>query len=343
LRTVALAMALQAAAGAQAQGSCPTGWRSVARCAEIAAAEALLARGDAAGATLAYERLAAREHAVDIEIGIVRSQVQAGEFRRALAFAAHTAGAHGNDASGAVFYARLLELSGQADFAEQVRAQARSRGNDLVDVPTPLPAGPYAHGDAPDPQAALVATGVLVDAGRRALVPAAAVTSAARIWVRDGLGRTVAARVRGERLAPELAELDLAEPLGPPTDAAVAAGRDAFPGAPAGVVSYAADRNAAAAWPRLEIGFIGMPDATDARPRLNVDSPDTLHGGPVFDLTGRLVGLALAVAGGERRMVPVSAWRAAPATASAPAPARLTPDALYERALAATLQVLVQR
>ena len=55
--------------------------------------EALLASGKVAEARDAFEQAAALEHAADIELGILRSQMQAGHYRQALDFAAHTAGA----------------------------------------------------------------------------------------------------------------------------------------------------------------------------------------------------------------------------------------------------------
>jgi hypothetical protein len=67
----------------------------------------------------------------------------------------------------------------------------------------------------------LVARGLLLDHGRRAVVPAQAVQGAARIWVRNGLGRTAEARPKRETGAPAFVMLEFRRPLGAPDDAAL--------------------------------------------------------------------------------------------------------------------------
>jgi len=56
--------------------------------------EAKLAAGDASGAQQAFEAATQIVHAADVELGLVRSYMQAGDYRRALSFSAHAAGAH---------------------------------------------------------------------------------------------------------------------------------------------------------------------------------------------------------------------------------------------------------
>lgn len=60
--------------------------------APAAAQAALQDKDKAAAATI--ERAAMMLHAPDTEMGLVRSYMQAGHYRRALAFCAHTAGVH---------------------------------------------------------------------------------------------------------------------------------------------------------------------------------------------------------------------------------------------------------
>jgi hypothetical protein len=362
---VFLVSACLAAAGGTAAAECGAPLRSPARCAQIAAAEALLAGGQAGEALLAFEQITALEHATDIELGLLRSQLQAGQFRRALAFAAHTAGAHGSDAGGAALYVWLLHLSGQQAFGTRVLRQARARlpaDALLADVERRLAAGaatasgallvaptrfaPYASGDQPAGAVALVASGLLIDQGRRALVPARSVRGAERIWARDGLGRTVEARLaRDGSASTSFVVLDLLRPLAAPDDPAFDTVLiDAFPGSPASVATYADAADAGPAWPWLHIGFLGPVDADGSR-RLGIALPaHTLPGAPVFDRFGRVVGLALAGASGEHRLLPVAqirAGRAATPNPPAVASAHLPADELYERALNVTLQVLV--
>lgn len=366
MRRLALALApVLAAAAMTAAAQAPPCFAAPLRCQQMAEAEALLSRGDAAGAALGFDGAALREHAVDIELGLLRSQLQAGEFRRALAFASHTAGAHGADAGGSALYVWLLHASGQAAFGQRLLAQARARVPDdprlaelqriLMDTPaaaTPtlleLPArlAPYASGVAVAADARLVASGLLVDAGRAALVPAGHVGRASRLWVRDGLGRTAQARVerRSDDTATALLRLD--PPLDPPAPLSwETAPLDAFPGSPAYAASYARRPDVQPAWPWMHSGFLGSVDASGHRRQLGVGIGEAaLDGGPVFDGSGRLVGLAVGDAT-SRELVTVGRLRAdfdavLPAAAKAAGAGRIAPDLLYERALQLTLQVL---
>ena len=59
-------------------------------------------------------------HDHDLEISLVRAYMQAGEYRRALAFAAHAAGAHGNEPAASALYAWLLASGGQEQVARRL-------------------------------------------------------------------------------------------------------------------------------------------------------------------------------------------------------------------------------
>lgn len=361
---LALALVL-AGTATTAAGQLPPCLSSPRLCGQMAEAETLLSRGDAAGAALGFDRAALREHAVDIELGILRSQLQAGEFRRALAFASHTAGAHGSDAGGSALYVWLLHASGQAAFGQRLLAQARARlpadarlaelQRLLADAPAaataallepPARLAPYASGAPVAAHARLVAAGLLVDAGRAALVPADRLPGASRLWVRDGLGRTAAAHVERSSGDATTTLLRLEPPLAP--SAALAwetAPRDAFPGSPAYATSYARRADDQPAWPWLQPGFLGGVDASGRHQQLGIEiGAAALGGGPVFDSAGRLVGLARGDAG-ARELVTIGRLRAdfdavLPAPASAASAGRAAPDLLYERALQLTVQVL---
>ena len=97
-------------------------------------AEAALARLDVEVAHHALERAALIAHDGGTEIAIVRSHMQGGQYRRALAFGAHTAGAHLDEIGGAVLYAWLLHLGGQSVIAQRLlkETEARAPGDALV-------------------------------------------------------------------------------------------------------------------------------------------------------------------------------------------------------------------
>ena len=194
----------------------------------VNASEQALRNGATATAQAGFERAAALRHAGNIEMGLVRTAMQAGAYRQALAFGAHTAGDHLDEPAGSALYAWLLRMGGQDVLADRVlRATlARAPGDAVVRATrAAFDAGVLAapsgvllalpHRVAPQPQllagqAALlpgtrsIAAGVLLDGGRYALVPAmarpgadgvAGVEKVPRLWLRNGLGQTTEAVV----------------------------------------------------------------------------------------------------------------------------------------------------
>ena len=336
-------------------------------------AEQALAGGDTDGAVLAFEQAAGMLHAADTEMGLVRASMQAGDYRHALAFCAHTAGAHLDAAAAGALYAWLLRVGGQDAAARRVlddawahapqdpvvMATRRAFETDtfqtsgvMLDLPHRM--APHAlmqGGQAPLPMGArMVAGGALIDGGRRALVPAAAIEGAGRLWVRNGVGQAteVSRDVTPDRLqAQGLAVLLLAQPL---ADGGIAlAPRDAFAGSPGRVVGYELEADARPAWPALHQGFLGAFDGTAGLRQLGIDLPGKTSGGAVvLDATGRLAGITLPGTAGATAMLPVSMFRdldraATGQTGTAPplAPGMRMPiDETYERGLKIALQVL---
>ena len=165
-------------------------------------AEAALAASDSTTAAAVFERAAGLLHAADTEMGQVRTAMQQGRYRQALAFCAHTAGAHPESAPAGALYAWLLRVGGQVPMSDRVLAQTLARSPDdpvaratqhafadpwllatgpLLSTPhrlAPLGIVAAASADGVVPvaaQARVVASGVLIDGGRRALVPLASI------------------------------------------------------------------------------------------------------------------------------------------------------------------------
>ena len=328
--------------------------------------EQALRANDAGAALRAYERAAALRHDAVAEWGLVRSWMQAGEYRRALAVSAHAAGAHADVVEGAGLYAWLLHIGGQTALAQQTldAAMQRQPGNPLLvataerlrDPAAPpderLLAGPtrqapYADIALPS-QARVMSTGLLLPNGQQALVPAEAVAPNSSLWVRDAQGHTVAARLA--RVLPELglAELALDSPLHDPTPLFPVAQRDAFPGSPQMAVEFAARPDALVTpmWPLLHIGFVGSWRTASVYALGSELASVGPHGGPVFDREGRLIGMALRGVDGRPTLLAASALRGAWPQAFAAPPAdasRMSPDAVYERAMTMVLQLIALR
>jgi len=312
----------------------------------VAEGEDKLSRGDADGAHAAFDQAGLMAHQADIELGVLRSQMQAGQYRQALAFAAHTAGVHLDEVEGAVLYAWLLNLGAQVAVSERALQQAEARDPQHPAVQalrrtvqsdvmlaqgelrkSPARLAPYATGAAPLPGTRAVATGVLLADGEHALVPREALPASGpmRIWLRNGLGQTVSAHIdhgtghaddgadHGEAASP-LVMLHLSARL-PVAGGDLMAPRDAFPGSPVFGLDMPADAQAQPAWPVMRAGFLGMPAASAPAgiTRLGLALPGAgVRGGPVFDAGGRLVGIALGrpgQAGASDQMVTVAGLR----------------------------------
>lgn len=340
--------------------------RAPGRLALLAQAEAALERGDAQAATAPLEAAAMLLHAGDTEMTQVRALMQAGQYRQALAFAAHAAGGHDDEPVASGLYAWLLQAGGQRLAAQQLidRALQRAPADQVLaltrrelatDAPeargvlceAPHRMAPHASANAPD-MAGLdavrrVGTAVLFNAGRSALAPAKALAGQRQIWLRNGLGQTVRAHVVKLLDGLGLVVLELATPL--PADPGFgAAPRDPFAGSPGYVVDYTEGADALPQWPWLHPGFMGGMRADASTPRLGINGSAGAHGGAVFDAAGRFAGIALG--GADAPWVTLAALRAV-----APDVAMLLPvgrqdgarggvDEVYERALRSVLQVL---
>lgn len=296
-----------------------------------------------------FGRPAAAQHAGAAELEQLRAELQAGEYRRALTLASHIAGGHPEVPAGGALYAWLLHFGGQARFALRVLEQALQRQPEdtlLLQVrqrlrqPWPLAdAALRGAGLAPQASGIQAAAGsrsagsaLLAADGARAYAPAALLAGARTLWLRDGLGRTVQGSA-GRTLDGGVVELALAPALPAPADFETAT-RAPFAGSPGVTVEYAPAAEAAPSWPLLRAGFFGREG------RLGLDVPPGPRGGPVFDLAGRVQGIALPAADGADRLLPAAAFL--PPTPPAEArPARLPQDALYERALRVALQLVL--
>jgi hypothetical protein len=330
--------------------------------------ESALVRGDIEAAERAFDSAARIVHSADIEMGLVRTYMQAGDYRRALTFASHAAGAHRNVPAGTALYGWLLHIGGQGVAARHYLSEAQAAFPDdaalrqagvMVAAPQPLPgaallapplrAAPYPVPFSVVPEGARTAgTALLLGDGRLAVVPAATVRGASQLWVRNAMGLTVAAEwlPGGD---PNLAVLKLASPL-PAVPWLRATPRDPFAGSPSMTLEYVPAADGGATWPLLHQGFFGRSLATPGDRLLGIDLASGPRGGPVFDAFGRLAGLSVPGADGVDRMVSVEALSrvaglpslaAADGTAPEARPAdRVSVDALYEVGMRLALQVL---
>ena len=343
--------------GAQASGAVPSAAATVPperlkeRFELLAQGELDLSRLQVDAAQAAFEKAALILHAADSEIALVRSYMQAGEYRRALAFGAHTAGAHLDVVGGTAMYAWLLHGGGQHAAAARLLDDAAARlpdnafiksvqqqlasgslvpGNDMLALPTRL--APYASIDGLPAGARVVSSAVLLPTtaqgvGAFALMPLKVLTLQRvgsngqvdqALWLRNGLGQLSHASI--EKLLPGVgvAVLRLMTPL-PLPDGLPVATANPFPGSVGYIVEYppaAAMQPLAAAWPQLHMGFVGgmaTPNdpSSDAR-LLGISLRAGPRGGGLFNAAGQFSGLTVpAKNGGPDLLVTIGQLRLA--------------------------------
>jgi hypothetical protein len=361
-------LASQAGAEARHQAAALPAARRQEREQLLKSGEAALSRRDVTAALLDFDRASLILHAADTEMALIRSYMQGGEYRRALAFGAHTAGAHLDVEAGTALYAWLLHIGGQGAVAQRLISQATSTDSGHGAVPSlvasvqgqlkstqpratglllapPLRLAPYGESKGLPASARVTGSGLLLASGTQALVPLALLPHSGAVWVRNGLGQLSQATLRQRLPALGLALLQLHTAL--PAAPIGLAPADAFAGSAGFAVEYVAASDAAPAWPLLRTGFMGSVITQDAEKRLlGIDMPPGPRGGPVFDAAGRLAGLASAgKAGQPDQLVTASQLRKALGnTVAAPLPAgAATPvamDQIYETSLRMTLQVI---
>lgn len=337
--------------------------------------EAALAALQLEVALLAFERAASILHAADTEMALVRTYMQYGQYRRALAAGAHTAGAHLDVVGGSALYAWLLHMGAQTVVAQRLLGEAQSRmpGNELVNqVQRQLQSGnPLTTGDMLNPPtrlapygvtlglpatARVVGSAVLLPGGTQAWVPLSFLPKSAKrgkLWLRNGLGLLAKGSVVRRLPAAGVALVKLSQALPVPDDFWMA-DKEPFPGSPGYAVEYVANpkaakttQDAAPAWPVLRLGFLGgmvTPGGTDRL--LGIDMPVGPRGGPVFGGAGQLIGIALhGKPGAADQLVTVlqlqeeiGRWLGATMPKSAPTTA--TADRIYENGLKVSLQVI---
>ena len=333
----------------------------------LATGEAALAGGGVEEAARQFERAGMVKHEADAELGLIRTYMQAGEYRRALSFAAHTAGAHPNSGAGSALYVWLLHIGGQVQIAAQLLDNARARlpadavlhatasliKSPLSEPPAALlvpPArfAPYISAATPPlPRAAVViASGALVDGGRSVLTCAAALGKSRHVWVRNGLGQTVSAKRTDKLNDTGLAHLELSDAIAAP-ELLLFPARDPFPGSPGFAVEFPVIANVQPGWPLLRVGFLGKP-VTMGVYQLGINMPPSSpRGGPVFDTAGHMIGIAVSSPTADDRLILASELRKhLNAVPGDPAPGTPRPrvgvDEIYERALKMTVQVIAE-
>jgi hypothetical protein len=272
-------------------------------------AEGLLKKLDGNAALNIFEQAALIVHASEVEIGIVRSHMQAGQFQRALAFCAHAAGAHLDEPAPTLLYAQLLKLSGQMPHAEKLMTEYRARFKANAATSEVARLSPYFDARGLPTSAKMLGSGLVLPTGTRAVIPAVMVSARTKaLWIRYGTGFLRKASVEKIVSKDGLAILKIDNPLeskGKPELAITS--KPAFPGSIAYAMHFIDQM--ALSWPSLWSSFVGEPAKISTGRRL-IDLPEATAralGASLFDQTGAAIGLLVPVGASKKmQLVPIS-------------------------------------
>lgn len=178
--------------------------------------------------------------------------------------------------------ARPQPAAGQA-VQRQLRSGASAATGQLLAPPTRL--APYGDAKGLQENARVVGTAMLFRGGRAALLPLGLQPRSGRLWLRNGLGQLVQARLDKRLGKAGLALVRLQSAL-PVAHELLVAANDAFPGSAAFAVEYVSSPDAAPAWPVLRTGFLGNATGDSGERLLGIEMPAGPRGGPVFDGAG---------------------------------------------------------
>jgi hypothetical protein len=347
--------------------------------ASLETARQALASGDAAQAQALYETLTQQGESLEAEIGLVRASAQAGQFRKALALAALTAGEHKDSSEALALLAYLRDRAGYTEQAlTELKALRAERPQDpvaaaalatvLIDRGAKVGSTEEAASrNWPRPsfetipiengRALAGGNGVIVDGGSHVLTYSGVLPQrATRFYVRNGLGKVRrAVREPGDERR-SLVRLKITEPY--PAEWALPKDQIAAPDGTRFCFAFGYSRSGdpVGDYPAISPGLVFRVD-TGKGGLMQITSvlgPGHI-GSPVFDPRGRLVGLSVGTGeitiNGQNlrptlgsgqfavRTVPPESPANTPSRRSGPMPPMPPIEELYERLAPSIVQI----
>lgn len=255
-------------------------------------------------------------HAVENELAIIQTLMQAGEYRHALSAAAHTQAEHPDDIDGTLFYAYLLTLGGQTMPTKQLleaslQAQPNNKAlnhllaqikqqqlnsqtlnSDLSDNDIQL----YPFSQSISQALIHVSNGVIVGDGTQVvttldtlkIVNPKTSNLNPSVWVRNGLGKQTEAEVQQTFPQVNLALLRLKQPLSKNNAAAIVAQKTASAGTPYYLSGYRLTAPQQTDWPIIKTDILGMPNAHLA---YQTHLAHLVVGSAAYNTSGELIGV----------------------------------------------------
>jgi tetratricopeptide (TPR) repeat protein len=255
-------------------------------------------------------------HAVEIELAMIQTLMQAGEYRHALSAAAHTQAEHPDIVDSILFYAYLLALGGQnipatqlLESSMQAHPNIKAMSQLLTQIKQQQLNNQVLSLDLSDNDIQLspfnesinktlshVGNGVIVGNGTQVITTLDTLKISntntdkfkPSIWVRNGLGQQTEAEV--EQVSPQtnLALLRLKKRVNKNNIVAVIAQKNSPAGTPYYISGYRITSPQQADWPTIKIDVLGMPNSDLA---YQTHLSHLVSGSPAYNTSGELIGV----------------------------------------------------
>lgn len=254
-------------------------------------------------------------HAVEIELAMIQTLMQAGEYRHALSAAAHTQAEHPDAIDSTLFYAYLLALGGQTAPASklledslQIQSNSLALNQQLVQIKQQQLNSQALSLNLSDDDIQLypfkenisqafnhVGNGVIIGDGTQAVTTLDTLKLGnnvndfkPRIWIRNGLGKQTEAEVQQTFPQVNLTLLKLKHPLVKNNTVAVITQKPAAAGTPYYLSGYRLTTPQQADWPTIRIDILGIPNTDNA---YQTHLPNLVVGSPAYNTSGELIGV----------------------------------------------------
>jgi len=308
-----------------------------------------LMKGDIEHARNQLEEAASNFHSEEIEMTMVQTLMQAGEYRHALSAAAHTQAEHQDFSDATLFYAWLLAMGGQTQPAINLLSSSLEihPNSELSALLAQINSGQFNSNAFTSKNIQLspitdtkainnnkfLASGIVVGT-TVAITSRISLEKNKRFFIRDGLGRVFKAHIDETFTDIHLARLIIENPA-PVLNSTEIVNKTPFPGTPIYSVGFTHD--AKPNWPELRIDILGSPiGGTEKMYSLNIQNID--YGAGIYNLSGLLIGIVIND-GSSLRKVQMLINDSIGNDVVKSAPPRIPADQVYEKALQTTVQI----